>query len=574
MTSNSFFRKLTAGAHFDLNKFEKDAITLKLRRVDRNGPTNPDEQDQNPDNPVFDGQKRVDQLRDQHQIQVIGEDVPDPLDTFERMKDEFQVPNFLLRNLQKARFTRPTPVQMQAIPLMMNKRELICCSFTGSGKTLAFLLPLITQLYLNPNEELKNLSDQVDQVESEEEEDAQEENAQEEEAEEEDEKDGDDSGTEPNLQNRQTSRKCCAVRAVVLAPTCDLAKQIYQESLWFSHGSHLRVRLINNVYKFNEKCLDILITTPKRLVYLLRKRELRLDHCEFLVVDECDRLFEHGFRSQMSVIYQACAVSLRISRALFSATFNRRLEQWFQLNLDSVCTLLVGKKLSVPRSIRQELKFVGDANGKYMAVQSIIREGIQPPVLLFCQYRKSAYALYSRMKSDNHNVALIHSGVPESKRLSIINRFREGRIWFLICTDLMGRGIDFKGVSCLINYDYPHDPISYIHRIGRTGRAGKYGRAITLFTNEEMEHPTKLRYIVTIMKQSGWPVPDYLSDVKKLAQLPADKRKKRFFTESGKLDRKRQKQHNQKKREKEKKMASKKRKRRQSSEMNQEIDSN
>lgn len=386
---------------------------------------------------------------------------------------------------------------------------------------MSFLLPVIAYLYKNPNAELLEISDSI-----------------------------------------------CSVRSVILAPTVELAKQIYRESLWFAHGSSLKVRLINNVYKFQANVLDVLITTPKRLVFMLKKKQLTLNQCEFLVVDECDRLFDHSFRPQLSAIYKACCDSPKISRALFSATFNKKLEKWFQMNLDNVVTLLVGKKLNVPRCIKQELKYVGDSNGKYMAVKNIIEEGIQPPVLIFCQYRRNACELFARMKKDNlENVSIIHSGVKEDQRLEIINKFREGKIWFLICTDLMGRGMDFKGVSCLINYDYPHDPVSYIHRIGRTGRAGKYGRAITLFTNDEVDHPNKLRYIIRIMKQSGWPVPEYLSDPKQLAKLPTTKREKKFYTESGKLDKKKLKEQRKRKMEKAKK------RRKISKEIDEEIES-
>lgn len=267
---------------------------------------------------------------------------------------------------------------------------------------------------------------------------------------------------------KRSTKRCSKansnIRSVILAPTCELARQIYRECNWFAYGSGLSVCLINNVHKFENNELDILITTPKRLVYLIEKKKLLLNNLEYLVIDECDRLFQHVFRQQLAIIYKACQESPNIRRALFSATFNKKLEKWFQLNLDNVVTLLIGDKLNVPKCIRQELKYVGDENGKFMAIKELIAGGIQTPVLIFCQYKQSANALYAKMKRDKYNVAILHSEVAEGKRSEIINQFRAGKIWFLICTELMGRGIDFKGVSCLINYDYPPDPVTYIHR--------------------------------------------------------------------------------------------------------------
>ena len=489
--SNDIFRQLTNGARFDLKKFGTDASAFHLTK------------DQQP----LDDENDFETLKAQDRIHVIGEDLSDPIDSFEQMQKEYNLDEVFMENLKKAHFSRPTPVQMQAIPLMMDKRELICCSFTGSGefgltefilssssnsnlnplkpgKTLAFLLPVICKIQESKNRTSKK--------------------------------------------QKQTP----SIKAVILAPTCELARQIYRECNWFAHGTQLSVCLINNVYKFENNSFDILITTPKRLVFLIEKKSLQLNRLEYLVIDECDRLFQHIFRQQLAIIYRACQESPNVSRALFSATFDRKLEKWFQLNLDNVVTLLIGDKLNVPKCIRQELKYVGNENGKFMAIKEIIAQGIQPPVLIFCQYKSSANVLYAKMRQEKYNVALLHSEVAEGKRSEIINQFRAGKIWFLICTELMGRGIDFKGVTCLVNYDYPPDPVTYIHRVGRTGRAGKPGRAITLFTHEEMEHPTKLRYIVSIMKKAGFE-PGF--NFEELAKLPTVKRKKKFYDEKGQV---------------------------------------
>lgn len=447
MDNNSLFRKLCAGANFDLNKFEQDAIALRLKKPQTFA------QNESSADHMDDCQLSANQLRQKYEMHVIGEDVPDPVCSFEQLTNEWQVPPFLIQNMMKNKFRSLTAVQMQAIPLLLRKRELICCSSTGSGKTLSFLLPVITYLYQNENTKLDEL---VAQQRSTEDEELVEE------------EDDDESKDKIEEESKSSKKKnMLYVRALILAPTGELARQLYREALWFSAGSGLRVRLVNNVHKCRSGSVDILVTTPKRLVHLLKTRLVNVNAAEYLVVDECDRLFQHAFRAQMAYVYTACLESPLISRALFSATFDKRLQKWFELQLDSVCTLLVGDRLVVPRSVRQELRFVGDPNGKYMAVEQLRQEGgLRPPVLIFCQYKQTAAQLFGRMRRDGYNVAVLHSEVPEDRRMTLINRLREGKLCFLICTDLLGRGIDFKGVSCVINYDYPNDAVSYIHRIG------------------------------------------------------------------------------------------------------------
>jgi ATP-dependent RNA helicase DDX52/ROK1 len=456
MSGNQMFRKLCVGANFDLKKFEHDAIALKLKK----------QEDKDDDESVGkDSEISADQLRQKYEMHVIGEDLPDPICSFEQLFDDWQVPSFLINNLKKNKFTSLTPVQMQAIPLLLKKRELICCSSTGSGKTLSFLLPVITHLYRNPNQQMIDLIEKegLDPTEGgDDESDDEDQNPKDDKTEEEEEEEGGES--KPAKKSRKSS---LFVRALILAPTGELGRQLYREALWFSNGSGLRVRLVNNVHKCRGGFVDILVTTPKRLVVLLKKRLIDASLADYLVVDECDRLFQHAFRAQMAYVYQACLTSPSMSRALFSATFDKNLQKWFELQLDSVCTLLVGQRLVVPRSVRQELRYVGDPNGKYMAVQQLLQSGLRPPVLIFCQYKQTAAQLFGRMRHDKLNVAVLHSEVAEGKRITMINRLREGKLCFLICTDLMGRGIDFKGVSCVLNYDYPNDAVSYIHRIGK-----------------------------------------------------------------------------------------------------------
>lgn len=148
----------------------------------------------------------------------------------------------------------------------------------------------------------------------------------------------------------------------------------------------------------------------------------------------------------------------------------------------------------------------------YLFCKFCLLQGLQPPVLVFVQSKERAKELFHELIYDGINVDVIHADRTQLQRDNIVKGFRAGKIWVLICTELMGRGIDFKGVNLVINYDFPNSAISYIHRIGRTGRAGRRGKAVTFFTENDAVF---LRSIANIMKEAGCPVPDYMLQMNK-----------------------------------------------------------
>ncbi|KAK7926148.1 hypothetical protein WMY93_008458 [Mugilogobius chulae] len=383
-------------------------------------------------------QEKVNRIRGQNRINVHGCDVPDPVCTFEELQSEYRLHSRILQNLKDAGLDTPTPIQMQAIPLMMHGREVLACAPTGSGKTLAFCLPLLTHLQQPAN---------------------------------------------------------LGFRAVVISPTRELASQTYRELLRLSDGVGFRVHIIDKASlaakKYGPKSskkYDILVSTPNRLIYLLSQDPpvLDLSSVEWLVVDESDKLFEagkSGFREQLATIFLACS-GPKVRRAFFSATCTPDVEQWCRLNLDNLVTVNIGHRNTAVETVEQELLFVGSEDGKLVAMRDIIKKGFLPPML--------------------------------QQRDNVVNSFRSGHIWVLICTALLARGIDFKGVNLVLNYDFPTSAVEYIHRIGRTGRAGHCGKAITFFT--ENDKPL-LRSIANVIKQAGCPVPDYMIGFKKIHRL-------------------------------------------------------
>ncbi|KAK2181164.1 hypothetical protein NP493_409g08051 [Ridgeia piscesae] len=405
--------------------------------------------------------EQMSHFRHQHHIHVHGTDLPDPVATFKELQESYSIHPQLMRNVAALGFDSPTPIQMQAIPAMLQGRELLACAPTGSGKTAAFILPILHMLKQPKN---------------------------------------------------------CGFRALVLSPTRELAKQTHREFCHLAEGRGFRIHIIEKsstaAKKFgpnSSQKFDILVSTPSRLVYLLKQEPplLSLSNIEWLIVDESDKLFEEGktgFRDQLATIYKACDAQC-LRRAMFSATFARDVEEWCKLNLDNVIQVYIGAKNVAAESVKQELVFVGSEAGKLIAMRDIIRKGIQPPVLVFVQSKERAKELFHELIYDGINVDVIHADRPQLQRDNVVKSFRLGNIWVLICTELMGRGIDFKGVNLVVNYDFPNSAVSYIHRIGRTGRAGREGRAVTFFTEDDA---LNLRSIANVMKQAGCPVPDYM----------------------------------------------------------------
>jgi ATP-dependent RNA helicase DDX52/ROK1 len=409
-------------------------------------------------------QEEVNHFRNQHHIHVYGTDIPDPIETFEHLETDHGVNPKILSNLRLMGFETPTVIEMQAIPVMLCRRELMACAPTGSGKTLAFVLPILHHLKAPCNG---------------------------------------------------------GFRALILAPTRELAEQTYREFNRIGEGLNLRVHIIhkvsNDIKKFGEKLFrkfDVLVTTPNRLVYLLQQEvPLSLSSVEWLVIDESDKLFEEGetgFRDQLAAIYKACD-SKDVRRAMFSATFSYDVEEWCRLNLDNVVQVYVGARNSVAPTIQQELLYVGDESGKLLAIRDMIRKGIQPPVLIFVQSKDRAKDLFHELIYDGINVDVIHADRTQNQRDGVVRGFRSGTIWVLICTDVMCRGMDFKGVNLVINYDFPNSDYVYIHRIGRTGRAGRPGKAVTFFTDNDA---VNLRCIANKMREAGCAVPDYMLKMK------------------------------------------------------------
>nr|XP_039262073.1 probable ATP-dependent RNA helicase DDX52 [Styela clava]XP_039262074.1 probable ATP-dependent RNA helicase DDX52 [Styela clava]XP_039262075.1 probable ATP-dependent RNA helicase DDX52 [Styela clava] len=517
MDDQDVLRELCFGLKFDFKRFPEDAKKLKLVKSEKIDNTNT-AKDYAPHlnffkNKTSDPNKKTtngrgietysnklgdtheeNNFRKLHKIFIEGTDVPDLLENFQQLISVFNLNQDMLEAIeQNMKFSIPTPIQMQAITAMLHRREVLACAPTGSGKTLAFLIPLIAHIM----------------------------------------------GKSVGDCNTRVKKGKRTLKGLVVSPTRELATQTLNvcKQLITPISSNvdqlMKVQILDKATmkkfqtagaKHRDK-YDILISTPNRLVHLLTHDPplISLESIEWLIVDESDKLFEEGntsgFREQLGTIYSACT-SPRIRRAMFSATFAFDVQQWCHLNMDSVIQITVGGKNTAVKSVDQRLLFTGNERGKLIALRDLFRQGFKPPVLIFVQSKERAKQLFAELIYDGMNVDAIHADRTQLQRENAVKALRSGSTWILICTELLGRGIDFKGVNLVVNYDFPTSAISYIHRIGRTGRAGRKGEAVTFFTENDK---ILLRSIANVIKEAGCPIPEYMLKMKKMAK---DERKK------------------------------------------------
>ncbi|XXG54395.1 hypothetical protein AAC387_Pa03g2290 [Persea americana] len=398
-------------------------------------------------------------LRKKHGVHISGHNVPSPLQNFAELSFRYNCKGYLLRNLAGLGFKEPTPIQRQAIPVLLSGRECFACAPTGSGKTLAFICPILMKL--KPGA-----------------------------------KDG--------------------IRAVILCPTRELAAQTARECKKMAKGKKYYIKLMTKELTkcgdFEKMLCDILISTPLRLEFAMRRRKLDLSRVEFLVLDESDKLFELGFVEQIDSVVKACS-NPSIIRSLFSATLPDKVEELARSIMHDAVRVIVGRKNSASELIKQKLIFAGSEEGKLLALRQSFAESLNPPILVFVQSKERAKELYKELSFDDIKADVIHADLSQTQRENAVDNFRMGKTWVLIATDVIARGMDFKGVNCVINYDFPESAAAYIHRIGRSGRAGRSGEAITFYTEADVPF---LRNVANVMVISGCEVPSWILVLPKL----------------------------------------------------------
>lgn len=391
--------------------------------------------------------------------------------------------------------TQLTPVQRRAIPLFA-ERDVVAVAPTGSGKTYAYVLPTLVALNSLSKEELKEKH----------------------------------------------------VRALILVPTRELATQVTRviQLLLRAAASPIRVREVSS--KATSRAMKgalahIVVATPQSAWNAYSSKNLLIGRVRHVVLDEADRLLDINFLEQVDNLLEVTGKEGKdLSRVhLFSATLPGAVEVIARSLLrDPVKVVVAGGAYggaaavtNLSAQIKQKFTFVGGRGeqGKVLAVRTMLKEGLAPPVLLFVQSRDRAAELFRELVYEGVSVDAIHADRTNAARVSAIQRFRNGTLSMLIATDVLARGLDFLAVNTVINYDVPTDGMGYVHRIGRTGRNGRSGEAITLFTEEDAQH---LPGILKMAKASGAEVPEWALKLKtvtrkekvaKLKKLPPKRKR-------------------------------------------------
>ncbi len=338
----------------------------------------------------------------------------------------------ILNTIRRLGFARPTPVQQQSIPLLLEGRDLLASAATGSGKTAAFLLPLIQRLL--------------------------------------------------GQQRRGT-------RALVLAPTRELAAQIATHFRQLAAGSGLRCEAIyggvgmNPQVKAFKNGIDVLVATPGRLLDHFQYDYARLSHLEYLVLDEADRMLDMGFLPDIKRVLDHVPASRQT--LLFSATLPQPIVTLSRSMLKSPATVRIQTRQAPARGITHRAYAVGAETKSHLLLELLKREDPQR-TLAFTRTRHRANRLADLLKRSGVPCARIHGGRSQAQRTEALDGFRKGRYSVLVATDIAARGLDVTALDLVVNFDVPAAIEDYIHRSGRTGRAEFTGSAVTLLSpNEE-----------------------------------------------------------------------------------------
>ncbi|OAN69321.1 DEAD/DEAH box helicase, partial [Jannaschia sp. EhC01] len=355
----------------------------------------------------------------------------------------------LAKTLKEAGFTEPTPIQNQAIPLALDGHDIMGLAQTGTGKTLAFGLPLMEHLL--------------------------------------------------SLHGKPEPK---TARALILAPTRELVNQIADNLRVFSNSTPVKIttvvggQSIGRQISVLSRGTDILVATPGRLMDLMDRRAIDLSTVKHLVLDEADQMLDMGFIHALRKI--APALGTPRQTMLFSATMPKQMEELAGAYLTNPKKVQVSPPGKAADKVTQEVHFMPKP-AKPAALRKVLSTDPEALALVFGRTKHGCEKLMKGLVADGFNAASIHGNKSQGQRDRAIKAFRDGQVKILVATDVAARGIDIPGVAYVINYELPDTPDNYVHRIGRTARAGREGEAIAFCSAEEVD---LLVQIEKVMKMS------------------------------------------------------------------------
>lgn len=401
----------------------------------------------------------------------------------------------VLDGLDAMNFIEATPIQEQTIPVVLEGRDIIACAQTGTGKTAAYILPLLNLIMKHKIEGDKD-----------------------------------------------------AVRAIIIAPTRELASQIDMQFEGFSYFMPISTLSVSGggdgaqwdqqLRAFN-KGADVIIATPGRMISHLINSKISLDSVEYLVLDEADRMLDMGFYDDIMKISKY--LPKKRQTLLFSATMPIKIRTLAKNILNNPAEINIA--ISKPNEAIKQMAYVCYEPQKIGLIEHIFSSPVESKTIIFSSSKIKVKDLAHRLKRMKYNVRAMHSDLEQSERDEVMLDFKNGKVSILVATDIVSRGIDITDIGLVINYDVPHDPEDYIHRIGRTARANAEGEAITFISKEEQDKFGKIeRFLEREVEKIALPqelgeVPEYTPSVdkpKKFKNYKYKGKKRPFFKRKGK----------------------------------------
>ena len=452
-------------------------------------------------------------------VKIYSNEPPEELPEKKRPKIRFddmnKLPEELAKNVKRLKFDYLTPIQRMVMPYIQVGKDIVCIAETGSGKTVSYLFPIIGQMLISGVPENPFINS-----ESPKEEEKKESNENKEES-----KDGE---KKKSYFAKKTAYPLC----LVLVPTRELAIQVSKESKKLSFNTGIRTVAIygGDMKKFQtielSKGCDIMVATPGRLIDLLEKGLISLKMVKYLIMDEADRMLDQNFYNDIKNIISHTTKRKERQNLLFSATFNDDIKGLAKYFLNNY--YYFRPVLESPKQIKHDFIRVQNDEDKKNALIKFLKdpETKDKSVLIFLRTKNGVDELGNIMKEENISCCTIHGDKMQADRIKSINEFSAGKKNVLIATDVASRGLDFPSVYCVVNFDLPQTNDDYIHRVGRTGRIGQEGKALTFIDGMDETNRMKL---IHFLKNQGQEVPEWIDDSisqKKYRFFAANKRKK------------------------------------------------
>lgn len=355
----------------------------------------------------------------------------------------------ILKAIEEAGYLEPTLIQEQTIPLVLNKKDVIASAQTGTGKTAAFALPILQLLF----------------------------------------------------DKQDAPKKGKKIRALIVSPTRELAIQINSNFKTYAKHTNLRSMVIfggagiEPQIDLLKKGVDIVVATPGRLLDLHKQDVLNLDYIEILVLDEADLMLDMGFIDDVNKIERLCPADKQT--LLFSATMPFKVEQLANTILKSPERIEVTPTSSAAKNVSQILYYVPKKN-KIELCLHLLRNTIKGSILIFRRTKFGVDKLEQSLLKNGYTVQTIHGDKTQNDRQTALNKFKHREVNILIATDVAARGIDIDELDAVVNFDMPNIPETYVHRIGRTGRAGNMGIAYSLCSADEKDYVKSIQQLINV----------------------------------------------------------------------------